>query len=62
MLVELTEEQRKALLRLIEREISELGPEIRRTMTSSVRDELKVQKRDLRQLLERLRSEAHVTA
>jgi len=54
MIVELTEEQRKALLKLVEREISDLGPEIRHTMTSSYRDELKAHKRAMRQLYEHL--------
>jgi ribosome recycling factor len=57
MLVELTEEEREALVRLVEREISDLGPEIRHTMTSSFRDDLKLQKRTLRRFLERLRAE-----
>jgi len=55
MIVEMTEEEREVLLRLVQREISELGPEIRHTMTSSFRDDLKEQKQKLRRILEHLR-------
>lgn len=54
MIIELTEEEREALLRLVEREISDLGPEIRHTSIRSFREDLKVQKQALRQLRERL--------
>ena len=50
MHIELSTEERDMLVRLIEREIHELGPEIRHTQTSSYRD-----KQALRKLLERLR-------
>ena len=63
MILELTEQEREVLLRLVEREISDLGPEIRRTRTSSLRNELKVHKQDLRKFVERLRtSEGQVIA
>ena len=55
MHIELSTEERDMLVRLIEREIHELGPEIRHTQTSSYRDDLKGDKQALRKLLERLR-------
>ena len=60
MLVELTPEQREVLLTLVEREISDLGPEIRHTTTRAYRDDLKAHKRALRDLLSQLRE--HQTA
>jgi hypothetical protein len=54
MHIELTNEERNILVKLLMREISEIGPEIRRTQTSSYRDGLKEDKRALRELLERL--------
>jgi hypothetical protein len=50
MLVELTPEEREALLTLVEREIADLGPEIRHTDTRSYRDDLKTQKRKMVEL------------
>jgi hypothetical protein len=54
MLVDLSEEERQALIRLVEREISDLGPEIRHTRTSTYRDDLKAQKKVMRTLREHL--------
>lgn len=48
MLVELSAEQRAVLLRLIDAEIRELGPEIHHTRTD--KDPLKEQRRFLREL------------
>ncbi|MFH0981566.1 MAG: hypothetical protein V2A79_08515 [Planctomycetota bacterium] len=56
MIVELSENEREALLELVVREISDLGPEIRHTRTRSYRDDLKVHKQALRQLLEHLQA------
>ena len=44
MILELTEAEREALLTLVEREISDLGPEIRHTTTRTYRDDLKARK------------------
>jgi hypothetical protein len=54
MIVELTQEERDMLARLVEREIADLGPEIRHTDNCHFRDELKLQKRAYRDLLEHL--------
>lgn len=54
MLIELKEEEREALLGLVEREIGELGPEIRHTDMRSYRDDLKHRKQVMRQLREHL--------
>jgi hypothetical protein len=54
MYIELNEDEREILERLLEHEISDLGPEIRHTNTSSYRDDLKAHKKALRDLLERL--------
>jgi len=52
MWVELSPEQRDYLLRLVDAEIRELGPEIHHTRT--YKDELKEQRRELWQLRDRL--------
>ncbi len=54
MTLELTDEEYALVTRLVEREVAELGPEIRHTDTRSFRDELKARKRTLRHLLDRL--------
>jgi hypothetical protein len=59
MLIDMTEQERQLLVQLVQlvqREISELGPEIRRTRTASVRDSLKEQKLTCRHLLDHLRT------
>jgi len=56
MIVKLTPEEREALLTLVDREIADLGPEIRHTSTSSYRADLKAQKRTLVLLREHLQS------
>jgi hypothetical protein len=50
MNVQLTEEERDILMRLVRREISELGPEIRHTDAAEYRDELRAYKRILQEL------------
>ena len=50
MSVELTSEQRNLLLQLVSEAIREIGPEIRHTMTSTYKDDLKQQRRALRHL------------
>lgn len=54
MLLELTQDEAAALLELIERELSDLNPEIRHTDTSSVREELRVFQRTLDDLRTKL--------
>jgi len=56
MTIELNNEERDILIHLLDREISDLGPEVRRTRTSDYRAELKAEKQTLRRLLERLRT------
>lgn len=55
MRIELTESQREILENLLEREIADLGPEIRHTDARAYRDDLRAQKQVLRELLEQLR-------
>lgn len=55
MTVELTAEELERVIRLIERELSELGPEIRHTQTTGFRADLKADKKMLQALVERLR-------
>jgi hypothetical protein len=50
MNVQLTEEERDILIRLVRREIAELGPEIRHTDAADYRDELRAHKRILQEL------------
>jgi len=54
MTIELTEDEREALLRLLRHELTEMPSEIRRTQTSTYRDALKGQEKVLRLLIERL--------
>ena len=56
MTIELNSEERDILIHLLDREISDLGPEVRRTRTSDYRAELKAEKQTLRRLSERLRT------
>ncbi|MCP4246427.1 MAG: hypothetical protein GY778_05195 [bacterium] len=58
MNVELSERERELLVQLIDREVSDLGPEIRHTQTYNYRDELKDEKRVLADLARRLRRNA----
>ena len=48
MMVELSSTQRDLLLQLVDAALREIGPEIRHTMTSAYKDDLKDQRRDLR--------------
>ncbi len=54
MLLELTNEEREALLFLIQRELNELGPEIRHTNRREYREDLKAERHVLLQLLDHL--------
>jgi hypothetical protein len=54
MNLELTERERTVLADLLEREIADLGPEIRHTDLRSYREDLKTRKQMLRELLEHL--------
>jgi hypothetical protein len=56
MTLEVTREERDILLRLIDRELGDLGSEIRRTQTSNYRDDLKVYKKQLRVLADRVKA------
>lgn len=56
MILELTSDERDALVSLVQREISDLGPEIRHTMTADYREELKRDRQLLMRLLERLQA------
>lgn len=60
MKIELTPEEREVLLALVEREIADLGPEIRHTTTRTYREDLKDQQRTLRTLSEHLREPQQV--
>ncbi len=62
MRVEIPQEERDLLVAIIEREISELGPEIRHTDARKYRDELKIEKQVLLDLLARLRAAEAVQA
>ncbi len=55
MHVELTSTQRDLLLQLIDGALREIGPEIRHTDNSAFKDDLKQERRDLRDLWELLR-------
>ncbi len=54
MQLEITHQQAEVLKRLIEREVSEIGPEIHHTRTYSLRDELREQRTELQALHEQL--------
>ncbi len=54
MLIEIDADQREVLATLIQRELDDLGPEIHHTRTKSYREDLKVRKERLAQLLDRL--------
>jgi len=54
MMIEISEHERDIIAALIQREVTDLGPEIRRTDTRNYRDELKEQKKKLQELLKRL--------
>ena len=49
MFVELTSEQRDLLLQLVDAAVRELGPEIRHTDNAAYRDDLREQRRALRE-------------
>jgi len=55
MHVELTSQEREILVNMLEREIAELGPEIRHTDARSYREDLKAMKQLLFKMLEHLR-------
>jgi len=55
MIIELTPEEREVLVTLVEREITEMVPEIRHTRTTTYREDLKAQQRTLKTLFEHLR-------
>jgi len=50
MIVEFDPEERDLLLQLVDVALHEIGPEIRHTMTSTYKDELKAQRRLLRRI------------
>lgn len=50
MSIELTSDQRDLLLQLVDSALGEIGPEIRRTMTSAYKEALKEQRRALQAL------------
>ena len=54
MIIELSEQERLALIDLVEHEIAELGPEIRHTDTRTYREDLKARKHAMRLLREHL--------
>ena len=54
MNLQLTEEERTILVRLMQREIADLGPEIRHTDAADYRDDLKDYKHKLQELSQRL--------
>jgi hypothetical protein len=54
MSVDLTQHERDLLVQLLDGALREIGPEIRRTQTYDYKDDLKEQRRTLRQLRERL--------
>jgi hypothetical protein len=54
MTIELQTDEIELLASLVQRELSELGPEIHHTQTSSYRDDLKTRKDLLIRLLDRL--------
>jgi hypothetical protein len=55
MMIDLTPEEREMLLTLVEREIVDLGPEIRHTRTQTYREDLKAQQQTLRSIFQHLR-------
>lgn len=55
MKVDLSPQDRTVLVEILEHELRELPSEVRRTQTSSYRDELKAQEKVLRNLLQRLK-------
>lgn len=54
MLFELTTEEREMLVRLLEREVRELGPEIRHTETAEYHDRLRAYRAQIALLRDRL--------
>jgi hypothetical protein len=61
IILELESEEQAALLQLIESRLGEIHPEIRRSQTTSFREELKHEEAILHRLADRLRpvSESH---
>lgn len=55
MILDITSEEKSLLVQLLQRESEDLPAEVRRTETSSFRDELKQRERLVRSLVERLR-------
>lgn len=60
MIVDLTPEEREVLLGLVDREITELAPEIRHTRTQTYREDLKTQQQTLKELSKHLREPQRV--
>jgi len=56
MILELTDEEHALMLNLLDREIAQLGPEIRHTDARDYREDLKHDRRVLLHLVQRLRS------
>jgi hypothetical protein len=54
MLLELTDQERDLLVRLVQRELDELGPEIHHTVRRDYREDLKTERRRLSELLSHL--------
>jgi hypothetical protein len=54
MTIELTDQERGVLVSMLEEAIREMGPEIRHTMTSTYKDDLREQRRVLQTLHDRL--------
>ena len=57
MTIELNSQEQTLLVRILERELTELPSEVRRTETSSYRDELKKQEHVLQELCRRLKGD-----
>jgi hypothetical protein len=60
MMLELTANERDILVSLVSRELAEIGPEIHHTRTREYREELKVQRQVMEQLLDHLRPAAAI--
>ena len=54
MTLELSAAEREILIQVLERELSEMGPQIRHSQHTDYRDELKQEKRTLQELRDRL--------
>ncbi len=56
MTLELSDKEQVLLVQVLERELAELPSEVRRTQTSTYREELKAEEHVLRELCNRLRN------